>query len=505
MSQDNPVAVTKDSPGEGSNNRSTLTTDQSNANDCGEEGSSKLSRSDTELEGTLVKEEENDVKAQTMEDGIASSLDALAIIDDAPSIPAQQQKAEVGDGFADPSQEDSDTNDMDNSSESEDTQDFDEEEDEGKSGYKKGGYHPVRVGEVYNNNIVVIRKLGWGHFSTVWCAWDRKRKTQVALKVQKSASHYTEAALDEIRFLNKASKTPGAGADHVVRLYDSFKHSGPNGTHMCMVFEPMGPNLLALIKHYNYRGIPMEMVKSITRQVLMGLDFLHSKCSIIHTDLKPENVLLCPVDGEFSDDLEEEAKECIAKAAADVPLTKNQKKRLREKKKKAAKAAAAAAATVAGDTAASIGDEQASANDENEETAEASQEQVEEEKAHAPTPKKERNYPPGLGALFQTGPNIGAKVFELVTGDLLFDPHEGDGYDRDEGDKLPSTNMFKELLGRIPKVIEVEVEGREGWKGMKGWGRAVKICRYVEEAIALGGKFSLELFNRKGELRNIRK
>lgn len=32
----------------------------------------------------------------------------------------------------------------------------------------------MRVGEVYNNNnYVVIRKLGWGHFSTVWCAWDR--------------------------------------------------------------------------------------------------------------------------------------------------------------------------------------------------------------------------------------------------------------------------------------------------------------------------------------------
>jgi hypothetical protein len=24
-------------------------------------------------------------------------------------------------------------------------------------------------------------------------------------------------------------------------------------------------------------------------------------------------------------------------------------------------------------------------------------------------------------------------VFELITGDLLFDPREGDGYDRDEG------------------------------------------------------------------------
>jgi len=520
MSKDNPAASTDEARGEASSNTSSLTADPSSANDGGEEGSSKLSRSDTELESSMVKAADSEENARA--EGLTSGLDALSINEDDPSNPAEQQ-AECIDGIVNSNQDDSDTNDVDNSSESEDTQDFDEDEDEGKSGYKKGGYHPVRVGEVYNNNIVVIRKLGWGHFSTVWCAWDRKRKVQVALKVQKSASHYTEAALDEIRFLNKVTKTPGAGSDHVVQLYDSFKHTGPNGTHMCMLFEPMGPNLLALIKHYNYRGIPMDMVKSITRQVLMGLDFLHSKCSIIHTDLKPENVLLCPVDGEFSDDLEEEAKECVAKAAADVPLTKNQKKRLREKKKKAAKAAAAAAAaaSVAGenDNAASTGDDDASERKEatNEEIAGDAQDQDEEGKGNVRAPRKERNYPPGLGALFQTGPNIGAKVvdlgnacytykhftediqtrqyrapeviigakydtsadmwslacmvFELVTGDLLFDPHEGDGYDRDE-DHLA---QMQELLGRMPKVI------------------------------ALGGKFSLELFNRKGELRNIRK
>jgi hypothetical protein len=27
-------------------------------------------------------------------------------------------------------------------------------------------------------------------------------------------------------------------------------------------------------------------------------------------------------------------------------------------------------------------------------------------------------------------------VFELITGDLLFDPREGDGYDRDEGIRI---------------------------------------------------------------------
>ena len=58
------------------------------------------------------------------------------------------------------------------------------------------------------------------------------------------------------------------------------------------VFEVLGQNLLDVIKSYNYRGIPMSAVKKIAREVLLGLDYLHSECSIVHTDLKPENVLI---------------------------------------------------------------------------------------------------------------------------------------------------------------------------------------------------------------------
>ena len=214
-----------------------------------------------------------------------------------------------------------------------------ESEDEGTEGYRKGGYHPVSVGDTYKDGRYVVReKLGWGHFSTVWICDDTRTRTKVALKVQKSASHYSEAARDEITILDKiaavhevddgerapphsrkgktgerkdrekgetkgekgegegekASSTADVhpGARKVVKLVDSFEHEGPNGTHVCMCFEVLGDNLLALIKRYDYRGIPLRAVKAICRDVLMGLDYLHSRKKIIHTDLKPENVLL---------------------------------------------------------------------------------------------------------------------------------------------------------------------------------------------------------------------
>ena len=48
----------------------------------------------------------------------------------------------------------------------------DDDEQESPSDYVKGGYHPVRIGDLFHNRYHVVRKLGWGHFSTVWLCWD---------------------------------------------------------------------------------------------------------------------------------------------------------------------------------------------------------------------------------------------------------------------------------------------------------------------------------------------
>lgn len=149
--------------------------------------------------------------------------------------------------------------------------------------------------EVYKNRYRIEGKLGWGHFSTVWLAtdWECDPPSYVAIKFQKAARHYYEAAHDEIELLQTARLAESEDDNNgVVKLLDSFIHSGPHGKHVSMVFEVMGPNLLSLIKHFGFQGVPLSIVRKIARNVLVGLDHLHRKCSIIHTDLKPENVLV---------------------------------------------------------------------------------------------------------------------------------------------------------------------------------------------------------------------
>jgi serine/threonine-protein kinase SRPK3 len=66
--------------------------------------------------------------------------------------------------------------------------------------------------------------------------------------------------------------------------------------------------------------------------------------------------------------------------------------------------------------------------------------------------------------------SLGCMTFELLTGDLLFDPQAGEDYDRDE-DHLA---LFQELLGKMPKHL------------------------------AVAGKYSKQFFDKKGTLKHIK-
>jgi len=113
-----------------------------------------------------------------------------------------------------------------------------------------------------------------------------------ALKVVKSAGRYAETARDEIKLLSRvASVSPlHPGRQHIVSFLDSFTHQGPEASHICIVFEPLGEHLLALIERNKRKGVPRALVKVIAKQVLLGLEYLHDECDLVHTDIKPENI-----------------------------------------------------------------------------------------------------------------------------------------------------------------------------------------------------------------------
>eukprot|EP00467_Chlorarachnion_reptans_P004246 CAMPEP_0114521970 /NCGR_PEP_ID=MMETSP0109-20121206/20496_1 /TAXON_ID=29199 /ORGANISM="Chlorarachnion reptans, Strain CCCM449" /LENGTH=500 /DNA_ID=CAMNT_0001703163 /DNA_START=390 /DNA_END=1892 /DNA_ORIENTATION=+ len=388
------------------------------------------------------------------------------------------------------------TNEKQNQSEyeSDESEDFSNSDDEGKSAYRKGGYHPVYTGDVYNDRYTVVKKLGWGHFSTVWLAVDSAvpetdPNKLVALKIQKSASQYTEAAEDEITLLWAARTSKGAAKKFVVNLLNHFVFHGPNGKHVCMVFEVMGKNILSLIKKYDYRGIPLELTKRITYQILIGLDYLHRRCKIIHTDLKPENFLLC-----LPHELD------IARLISDAKKLRT--KRLRERltkglpsytsKRNNESSSAKPASGKHGKKKERKPEPGIDENDVKKEAAESEEGKrrakmvytkisdlgnacwVDKHFTDDITTRQYRSPEVIVGSPYDTSTDIwsiACIVFELVTGDYLFDPKEDEyGHHSRDEDHLA---LIIELLGSMPKTLTRD------------------------------GKYSRQFFNSNGQLRNI--
>lgn len=81
----------------------------------------------------------------------------------------------------------------------------------------------------------------------------------------------------------------------IVQLLDRFEHRG----HVCLAFEQLGPTLLEALEaarrpHRQTASsyFCLAEIQSIASGIFSGLDFLH-QMELSHTDLKPENVLLC--------------------------------------------------------------------------------------------------------------------------------------------------------------------------------------------------------------------
>ena len=142
-----------------------------------------------------------------------------------------------------------------------------------------------------NGKYVLIDKIGAGTFSGVWLAICIKDLELYAIKIQ-HVSNYDDGE-KEAKFLTKIMEN--GSCDNLPKLVEYFNVDNPIETdylNICMVMNLCIGSVYHLMSRAGFSdGYDIKVANKIIYDVMKANCFLN-KMQYIHTDIKPENVLV---------------------------------------------------------------------------------------------------------------------------------------------------------------------------------------------------------------------
>ena len=149
----------------------------------------------------------------------------------------------------------------------------------------------MRINEYETSSL-----LGQGTFGKVFQATNKNTGAKVALKIIKSISKYTDAALREIKILQRIARHDPENTHRCIHLTLNFMYKH----HVVLEFPFIrGGSLFSYTESTSFAPIPLKNIRSIAKQLIDAVAFIH-RLEMVHTDLKPgisnktnpENIML---------------------------------------------------------------------------------------------------------------------------------------------------------------------------------------------------------------------
>ncbi|XP_075906593.1 homeodomain-interacting protein kinase 3-like isoform X2 [Nelusetta ayraudi] len=129
----------------------------------------------------------------------------------------------------------------------------------------------------------VLNLIGEGCYGKVARCQNLQTKEEVAVKILKPDS--AEDIKEEVAMLELISKLNPA-ENNLVKFFEQFEYMGQT----CLVFEMLDNDLYDLLEERQCNPVHLKEIRPIAQQLLVALHAL-SNIGVLHTDIKPDNVM----------------------------------------------------------------------------------------------------------------------------------------------------------------------------------------------------------------------